>query len=781
MKRSLVLLFLFSIFSGVSQVKQNYTIGILVDYTTSEVEPLLTKLQSEIRAVVGEDAVIHIPESNILANNYNLEKAQQNYDQLLNNKTDIILAFGVINNQIISTQKVHKKPTILFGAINRDLNSDIDLTKETSGVENFTYLIESESFKVDFKIFKELTGFKNLGIAIDAPFVDILPLKETFDREIGALEANYKLIPFNNPNDIINNLEGIDAIYIAGGFFLTTEENRKLAKAFIDKKLPSFTTNGPNDVSAGIMATNQSDDNLEQFFRRIALSVEAYINGESLSELPVFIEYTPRLTINFNTAERIGFPLKYSLIAQTDFVGEFRNILSEKKYSLLTAIDEGLKNNLSLQASQKNVELSQQDVKTAKSNYLPLLTAAGTATYVDPDAAEISNGQSPEFSTSGNLTVQQTLFSEAVNANITIQKKLQKAQEASFNADQLDLIFNVSNAYFNTLILKTNVQIQVQNLELTKRNLQIAEQNFEAGQSGKSDLLRFRSQMAQNTQAMVEAINQLEQGFITLNQTLNNPINLEIDIDDAALSEGVFKEYNYEEIANLLDDPTLREPFIDFLVDEAKTNAPELKSLQYNLEATTRNLKLNSSGRFLPTIALQGQYNRTFDRSGKGSTAPPGFGLIDDNYNVGLNVSIPIFNQNVTNINRQTAIIQKDQLEINKQSTELGIAANIRTGVLNLVNQISNIELSKISEETAIESLELTQVSYSSGSVNIVQLLDAQNNLLSARVARANATYNYLINSLQLERFLGYYFLLNSDQENEAFRQRFFEFLSTRN
>ncbi|WP_282087554.1 TolC family protein [Aquimarina algiphila] len=780
MKKNILFLVLLCFSAMLSAQKRNYNIGILTDYQTPKVIPLLTKLKSEIRSVVGEDATINFPEESTLVNNYNLDTALQNYNTLLANDTDIILAFGIINNQIISKQKLHQKPTILFGAVNRDFNG-IDLTKKTSGINNFTYLVESESFKEDFETFKELTNFKNLGIAIDAPFVDVLPLKETFDRELQALQSNYKLIPFNKAEDISSNLDGIDAIYMAGGFFLKEEENIQLAKVFMEKKLPSFTINGTEDVQNGFMATNQSNENLEQFFRRIALTVEAQINGASLADLPVFIDYTPRLTINFNTAEVIGVPIKYSLIAQTDFVGEFKNVLSEKQYDLLSVINDALNDNLSIRADQKDVDLSNQDIKTAKSNYLPSLTASGTGTYVDPDAAEVSNGQSPEFSTSGNVTLQQTIFSESANANIVIQKKLQKAQEEIFNAAQLDLIFNASNTYFNTLILKTNTQIQVQNLELTKKNLQIAEQNFEAGQSGKSDLLRFRSEMAQNTQAMVEAINQLEQGFITLNQVLNNPINLEISVEDVMLDEGIFEEYNYDEIAELLDDPSLREPFIEFLVEEAKKNAPELKSLMYNLEATDRNIKLNSYGRFLPTVALQGQYNRTFSRSGKGSVAPAGFQLVDDNYNVGLNVSIPIFNQNRTNINRQTAMIQKDQIEINKENTELSIAANIRTGVLNMVNQISNIELSRVSEETAKEALELTQASYSSGSVNIVQLLDAQNNLLNAQLARANATYNYLINSLQLERFLGYYFLLNSDQDNNEFKQRFFEFLNTRN
>ena len=781
MKRLLALLLMSVACVGYSQAKKQYDIGILSDNQTNNIQPLIQKLQNEIRAVVGEDAIINFPQGSALVNNYNLETARQNYTTLLNDgNIDIILAFGVVNNQVVSKQAVHQKPTILFGAVNQDFNG-IDLSKETSGIENFTYLIESESFNEDFKKFKELTNFSNLGIVVEAPLVDILPMRETFDRELEALGAQYKLIPFRTVSDIVNNLDGIDAIFMAGGFFLTEQENRQLADTFIERKLPSFTVIGSDVVAQGMMATTQSGENLGQFFRRIALTVEAHVNGAKLSELPVFIEYTPRLTINFNTAEAVNVPIKYSLINETDFVGNMKNVRSQRDYNLLNVIDEVLKNNLSLQSSLRDVELTEQDVRTAKSNYLPSLTASGSGTYVDPDLAAISNGQNPEFSTSGAITLNQTLFSEAANANISIQKRLQKAQQENFNASQLDAILDASNAYFNILILKANTEIQLRNLDLTKTNLQIAEQNYEAGQSGKSDMLRFRSEMAQNTQAMVEAVNQLEQGFISLNQLLNNPLGAEIDVEDVEMNTGVFKEYNYEELTNLLDDPKLREPFIEFLTEEAMRNAPELKSLDYNIEAVERNIKLSGSGRFLPTVALQGSYNSTFNRSGEGSTAPQGFALVDNSYNATINLSLPIFNQNTNNINKQIGIIQKDQLQINKDNTQLAIDANVRGGILNLINQISNIDLSTVSEETAKESLELTQASYSSGAVNIVQLLDAQNNYLNAQLSRINAVYNFLLNAIQLERSLGYYFLLNSEAENAAFRQRFFEYLNTRN
>jgi outer membrane protein len=202
-----------------------------------------------------------------------------------------------------------------------------------------------------------------------------------------------------------------------------------------------------------------------------------------------------------------------------------------------------------------------------------------------------------------------------------------------------------------------------------------------------------------------------------------------------------------------------------------------LKALAFNINATERDIQRNGARRYLPTISLQAQYNRNFDRSGSGTVAPPGGRLLDDGHNVMLNFSIPLFNQNKFNINQQTAMIQKEQLEVNKQNLELSLARNVNLGVLDLTNQVSNISLSKISEQSAKETLGLTQLSYQAGEVNIVQLIDAQNNLFQTQLSRTNAIYNFIISSLQLERFMGYYFLLNSEEKNKQFRQEFFNYL----
>lgn len=779
MKKHLTILFLLLSITIVAQ-KRTYKIGILSDEYSPEIHNILSqKLEKEVKAVVGEDANIIFNKSDQLENNYNIAKAKENYQTLVKN-CDIIISFGAFDNIIISKEKNFPKAVITIGGLQDKIITD---AKKTSGIHNLTYIATSDNFSKDLKDFKELTDFKTVGIAIEKPLLKLVDFNTLLKKSTAPLQVNFKIIPFNNSNDIIANLNGIDALQLAGGFSLKTSEIQQLAKVLMEKKIPSFSSVRKQDVKNGIMATNQSSDDLNQFFRRIALSIESYVNGTNFSELPVLLNFNNKLTINFNTAQTVGVPMRYSLLGKTGFVGDIRNNPSaEKVYDLKMVINAVLGKNLSLKATEKGVLVSNQNVKKAKSNYLPKLTASATGTYIDPNIAKISNGQNPEIGTTGNLKLEQVVYSQSASANIDIQKSLAKAEQEKLNAQQLDLVFNGANAYFNTLILKTNLAIQMRNLALTEKNLQIAQENYKAGKSGKTDFLRFQSQKAQNTQALVEAVNRLRQGFLGINQLVNNNANEQINVKEASLTDEIFKEYNYDGFMKMLDSPVQREPLINFLVEEALLNAPELKQLNYNLNAVKRQEKLYGSGRFLPTVALQGQYNRQFSRSGEGSTFPANFPTPPDgNYNVALNISLPIFNQNTNKINKQTAIIQQEQLAINKENSELAISTNVRKGVLNLINQISNIELSKTSEKSAKEVLELTQTAYSTGAVNIVQLIDAQNNYLNAQQAKANATYNYLITNLQLERYIGYYFLLNTKQKNNEFNQRFLNFLNKNN
>lgn len=768
--------------STFAQSKDSYKIGFIFDILPENAPVLIGAMQNEIRSVVGQDANIEFPTSGIYVNDFDLDKARVNYQAILENEEiDIIVAFGVISNVIITGADSHSKPTILFGTLASDFGRATE-DNETSGIENLSLILASYSIRKDLNVFHELINFQKAGIVVEEYALELLPMRDLLDSTFEELGSEYSIISFNDVDEIKNQLQDIDAVYFANTFYFTDQQIRELSEYMIELGIPSYTSAGSNDVELGIMASSQTDDNIDQFFRRIALNIEAIVNGANAGDLPTYLDTNEQLILNFNTASKVGGPLKYSLIYNTKVVGEMKNVLSEKDYSLFEVLNEAKERNLSVQNSSLDVDLIEQDVKSAISDMFPNLESQLTSSILDPELAKTTNGQNPQFTTTGNLTLSQVLYSQDILTNIYIQKALKSAEESNYQSTELDVILEAASAYFNVLITRSNLEIVIQNLEVTRRNLQIAEQNYEAGLTGRTDVLRFQSQMAQNSQTMVETVSLLEFSFSELNRVLDYPLDREIDVIPIQLSDEVFSEMNIELLKDFLDDVTNRELFIQFLVDEALRNSPELDAFNEQLNIVDASIRLANTGRFVPDVALQGQYNYTFDRSGEGSTYPQGFITPPDGYySLGISLSLPLFQQNKQNINLQTAKITKNQIDLLIEQTRRNIERQVENNAYETLNQISNMQLSEISLTSAEEVLELTQTAYSNGAVNIIQLIDAQTNLLNAQIANNNALYNFMFSTLALERSIGFYFYELDSIERDQFKLRLSEFINQKN
>ncbi len=769
MKNNIILLLLMlSAFFGRAQQQEDYTIAILGDKQIPETDQILAQLQNEIKSVVGQSANIIFKDSLILLNDLNLEQAEINYKNMVKSKeVDLILSFGSINNFVIAKNKLFPKPTILFGVINDDFIT-FPTGQISSNITNLTYILTPQSYKRDLFQFKEIFPFKKIGIIVDDYLTKIYPVASTLDKIFETIKAEYVLIPILQAKDIDDKLESLDAVYLSGGLFFNKEEQISLVNKINAKKLPSFTSIDDHFSEYGILLTSQPNNNLEQFFRRTALNIESAVNGDNLAQLPIYMDLQAKLSLNIETSFQINFPLKYSFLLNTNIVGNANQISFQKQYTLPEVFNQVLDQNLSLKAEHHNIELASQEVKLAKSEYLPDLSTSLSGTYLDPELAKVSNGSNPEYSTSGNIKFEQLLFSEQVSANIKIQKELKEATREIYNSKEKDAIMNAGVAYYNALIAKANFLINDENIRVTRQNYEIAQQKYDAGETGKADVLRWKSELAMATQNVVNSFTQLNQSFNELNQILNNPIGFKIDV----LNKDFRNPDQKDDLKffNMLDDPFLRERFTCFVEEKAIENAHELKSLQHNISASKRTAMLHQRSKFLPTIGLQSQYNHTFSKGGQGTKFPTGFaGTPDGYYNVGVQLSLPLFNKKQRNINRQKSYIQRDQLNIQKNETIVSIKRNVNDIILSIVSQFSNIELSKISTEATKESLELTQISYSNGAIGITSLIDSQQAYFQAQQQQANADYNFQLSILQLERIMSYFFTLHSDEENETF------------
>ncbi len=753
-----------------------FEVGILADQPPAAVSTLFERMRSEVIAVVGPAAKIRMDEEDIVSNGYDPALAEAHYLTMLEGGTDLIIAFGAVNASVVAGRDSYPKPTILFGGVNRDL-LDLPAPGATSGVPNFTYLVSPGSYRDDLRTLKSLCGFKRVGVVTPPGPIDALKLREQLPPLMRELDVDYEIVPYTSPSSVVPALDGVDAVYLLESFLIPEAEIRSLAEVLVNRGIPSFSGERRLDVELGLMATNRPRDSLDTFFRRLALLVEAVIDGEDLSAQPVAFDRHDALTMNFQTARAVGVPIRYSMITSTEFVGELVNPLAERTYSLRELVAEALAANPALESRRRNVRIAEQERRGAWSAYLPNLEASLTQSVVDRELAAAGAGN-PQYSTDGRVSVKQTLLSPDAISGISIQNSLLAAERELVRGAEWDLVVEAANIYLNTLILKASLEIRGENLDVSKRNLEIARQSFEAGQTGRGDVLRLESESAQDMQEVVAAIAALQQAYHTINATVNAPVDREIDVVDIALEDGAFSDRNFESLRTTLDDPSLREPFEDWATLEAMANSPELIALDRNIDAAGRDAGRNGLQRFIPTIAAGLDVTRNLDVSGVG--APPAGTGLSEYFTLGIVASVPLFDSNRRRIERQTSLLRGEQLRLERVSAAQSIETSVRNLVQDLTRESANIELSDISERTAAEALELTQAAYASGAVTLVELIDAQRNLLSARLGRASATYTFLATAVGLQRLIGDLAVLGSPEQREAHIQRFLDYLETR-
>ena len=176
--------------------KRTYNIGILLEEINTEVEPLLEKLKKEIKTVVGEDANIEFPAELQIQTKNDFQKVRESYIKLVS-EADLIIAFGVYNSTMVNQQVDHVKPTIVVDRFTSKV-SGIDKENKTSGKHNLTYVVFSNSFEKDFDQFKKIYDFKNVGIVVEKPLLEILDFNSMFSDVLSNADSSFKIIPYEN-------------------------------------------------------------------------------------------------------------------------------------------------------------------------------------------------------------------------------------------------------------------------------------------------------------------------------------------------------------------------------------------------------------------------------------------------------------------------------------------------------------------------------------------------------------------------------------------------------
>jgi outer membrane protein len=422
---------------------------------------------------------------------------------------------------------------------------------------------------------------------------------------------------------------------------------------------------------------------------------------------------------------------------------------AQKQWTLRDCIDYALENNITLKKSQLQKQSATEDLKGAKAALLPTLTAStnqslGYQPWKDTGMAYVSNGtvntkvDKTSYNGSYSLNGQWTVWNGGRNTNtIKLDRLAEQEAELSSRETANTILERIAQIYSQILYLDENVKVNEQMLETSKKNEERGQEMVNVGKMSKADLAQLSAQRANDEYNIVESRSQLLNYKLELKQLL--------EITDEREFEVAVPEIGDEQI--LAEIPALQTVY-----EEALLSRPEIERLQLSVKSSEVSVSIAKAG-WMPSVSVTGGVTTSTN-----SLSGTGWGSqfkSNVNTQLGLGVSMPIYDGRSTKTAVNKAKIQQLQAQLNLQDQQKTLYSDIQQYWLNAVTNQEKYKAAKSSVESAQQSYDLLSEQFRLGLKNIVELLSGKDNLLNAQQNQLQSKYLTLYNQQMLSFYQG--------------------------
>ena len=439
-------------------------------------------------------------------------------------------------------------------------------------------------------------------------------------------------------------------------------------------------------------------------------------------------------------------------------------LAQQKIWTLQEAADYALENNISVRQSLLDMQTAEQNLKSAKGNFLPTLNGSASqnwnfGSFIGNDGSRISRDtRGNNFSLNSGVNI----FNGFQNINLKKQAELGiEASQLQVDILKDNISLNVVNAYLNILFNKEALKLADEQVKISQKSLNQIQELVDAGVTARAEMLVAKSQLASDNERLVNAQNSVDLSLLNLSQILQIS-NEDFDIQDVNIDlTNVVLTYNDS----------------NEILSYALQNRPEIKNAELNIENARLNYEIAKSA-YYPSLSfgagagtsyqhIQGQKDTRLlflenDPSDPTddtvTTVPNGFGeQIENNlgYNVGFSLNVPIFNGFRTDANVKRSQINQERIELALEQEKQTLSSNIEQAYADAKASLIQYEASKLSLEAQEEAFENEQDKYDLGVSTSFQLEQVRNRLINAQSSFLNAKYNYVFKTKVLDFYLG--------------------------
>ncbi|HEY2747492.1 MAG TPA: TolC family protein [Polyangia bacterium] len=307
---------------------------------------------------------------------------------------------------------------------------------------------------------------------------------------------------------------------------------------------------------------------------------------------------------------------------------------------------------------------------------------------------------------------------------LSAAKRTEEAGRANLAVSDAQVLYSTAQAYYACAGADELVTARLHAVDVAQKALDNAKARLEAGVVNRVEVSRAELQLVRAKQALLESQDTQVQTYRALGTIMNMHEPVRVIAAESAPPDAAA---------------------VETLTAQALQLRPEFPALQLTIESN----KLTASSnlwRWAPTISAFGNL-RAFNYAG----------FSGDNYSwaVGLQLDWTIYDGGLRDANRKLARAQQWENEAKLDLLRDQVRDDVFNARRTLTTKRRALETARRSQQLSKETLDLVQVQHDAGTATQLDLLQAQDNLVAAEVALAQARFDLSLGGLQLDRLSG--------------------------
>ena len=398
--------------------------------------------------------------------------------------------------------------------------------------------------------------------------------------------------------------------------------------------------------------------------------------------------------------------------------------------ALLQAYNE----NPVLNAERENIQVSLEEVKISKSQFLPSVTLSGSKSQENTEKQTDSSGANSAFTDvnpkTQSIDIEQKLF-QGFAGTASLEKSkigLTLAQAKLLKTEQ-EILYQAIEAYTGLIFAEEKLKINQDNVNLLERQVETDQARLERGQITLSDLSQSESSLAGAQAKFLQA----------QNETVTAKLNYEKIIGPIADTNSLDKESDL----NFALPVSLNEA-----IEISKKDNPNLIISRLEYEQSEKDIIIARSD-LSPSASLSFNSSKSDDVS---STIGE-----RDKEILKATISWPIFSggKNYASLNKSKNLKNRKKLLLDNA---------LKSNDTNVASAWSNFQVSKSllnSVTSQVKAAEIANegitVEYESGlGRSTLDVIQSNSILLNAKISLADSERNYLLSQFKLLQSVGY-------------------------